>query len=111
MGINKMKLNLGCGHQYMDGWVNVDAPKDELCYDDLKADVYAKIEDLNYEENSVDEILLNAVFEHFPRHVAIVQLRKFYKWLKPDGGKLTILVQASLRSTRHHTVWDTLRRL
>ena len=86
----KMKLHLGCGHNYMEGWVNIDGPKDELCYDDLKADVHARIEDLDY-SSSVDEILMNAVFEHFPRHVAIMQLRKFYKWLKP-GGKLTILV-------------------
>lgn len=87
-----MKLHLGCGHNYMEGWVNVDGPKDELCYDDLKADIYARIEDLDYPDNSVDEILMVAVFEHFPRHVAIMQLRKFYKWLKPNGGKLTILV-------------------
>lgn len=86
-----MKLHLGCGHNYMEGWVNVDGPKDELCYDDLKADIHARIEDLEYPDNSVDEILMNAVFEHFPRHVAIMQLHKFYKWLKP-GGKLTILV-------------------
>ncbi|MDD5680990.1 MAG: methyltransferase domain-containing protein [Candidatus Omnitrophica bacterium] len=87
-----MKLNLGCGRYYMEGWINVDAPKNENCYDDLKADVYARIEDLKYPDNSVDEILMNAVFEHFPRHVAIMQLRAFYKWLKPDGGKLTITV-------------------
>ena len=78
-----MKLHLGCGHNYMKGWVNVDGPKDELCYDDLKADIYYRIEDLDYPDNSVDEILMNAVFEHFPRHIAIMQLRKFYKWLKP----------------------------
>jgi predicted SAM-dependent methyltransferase len=86
-----MKLHLGCGHNYMAGWVNVDGPKEELCYDDLKADIHAQIEDLEYPDNSIDEILMNAVFEHFPRHVAIMQLRKFYKWLKP-GGRLTILV-------------------
>lgn len=86
-----MKLHLGCGHNYLEGWINVDGPKDELCYDDLKADVHSRIEELVYPENSVDEILMNAVFEHFPRHVAIMQLRKFYKWLKPEG-KLTILV-------------------
>lgn len=86
-----MKLHLGCGHNYLEGWVNVDGPKSELCYDDLKADIHANIEDLEYPDNTVDEILMNAVFEHFPRHVAIIQLRKFYKWLKP-GGKLTVLV-------------------
>ena len=86
-----MKLHLGCGHRYLEGWVNVDGPKDELCYDDLRADIHARIEDLEYADSSVDEILTEAVFEHFPRHVAIMQLRKFYKWLKPEG-KLTILV-------------------
>lgn len=75
----------------MEGWINIDGPKNELCYDDLKADVHARIEDLDYPDNSVDEILMNAVFEHFPRHIAIMQLRKFYKWLKPRGN-LTILV-------------------
>lgn len=86
-----MKLHLGCGHNYLEGWVNVDGPKEDLCYDDLKADIHARIEDLEYSENSIDEILMEAVFEHFPRHVAIMQLRKFYNWLKPNGG-MTILV-------------------
>lgn len=91
MGCNDMKLHLGCGHKYLDGWVNVDGPKDDLCYDDLKADVHTKIEELDYPDNTIDEILMEAVFEHFPRHIAIMQLRKFYKWLKPSG-KITILV-------------------
>lgn len=86
-----MRIHLGCGHNYLEGWVNVDGPKDELCYDDLKSDIHARIEDLEYPDNSIDEIYMNAVFEHFPRHVAIIQLRKFYKWLKPSGT-LTILV-------------------
>jgi len=86
-----MKLHLGCGHNYLEGWVNIDGPKTELCYDDLKADIHTRIEDLEYPDNSIDEILMNAVFEHFPRHVAIMQLRKFYKWLKPNG-KLMVLV-------------------
>jgi predicted SAM-dependent methyltransferase len=86
-----MKLHLGCGHRYMEGWVNVDGPRNELCYDDLKADIHARIEELDYPDNSVNEILLEATFEHFPRHIAIIQLRKFYKWLKPNGS-ITILV-------------------
>ncbi len=96
-----MKLNLGCGHDFLEGWINIDGPKADLCYDDLKADIYARIEDLEYPDNSVDEILMNAVFEHFPRHIAIVQLRKFYKWLKP-GGSITILVP---------DFWETIKML
>ncbi|MBE7546025.1 MAG: methyltransferase domain-containing protein [Planctomycetia bacterium] len=86
-----MKLHLGCGHNYIEGWVNIEGPRDELCYNDIKADIHARIEDLDYPDNSVDEILMNAVFEHFPRHIAIMQLRKFYNWLK-EGGKITIVV-------------------
>ncbi len=86
-----LKLNLGCGYNYLKGWVNIDGPKDELCYDDLKADVYANIEDVSYEKKSVNEILMSAVLEHFPRNIAISQLRKCYTWLE-DNGKITILV-------------------
>lgn len=96
-----MKLHLGCGHNYKEGWINVDAPRDELCYEDIKADVFSSVEELDYPDNSVDEILMEAVFEHFPRHVAIMQLRKFLKWLKP-GGKLTILVP---------DFWETVKML
>lgn len=96
-----MKLHLGCGHRYLEGWVNVDGLREDLCYDDLKADFYVNIEDLDYPDNSADEILMEAVFEHFPRHIAIMQLRKFYKWLKP-GGEITIIVP---------DFWGTVRML
>lgn len=86
-----LKLHLGCGHKYLDGWVNVDGPKEDLCYDDLKADVHARIEDLSYPNESVSQILIEAVFEHFPRHMAVLQLRKFYNWLE-DGGTIEIVV-------------------
>ena len=96
-----MKLHLGCGHKYLEGWVNVDGPKEDLLYDDLKADIHSRIEDLEYPDESVDEILMEAAFEHFPRHTAIMQLRKMYLWLKP-GGHLTILVP---------DFWETVKRL
>ena len=80
-----MKLHLGCGMNYLDGWVNIDV------MDNAKVDIHSQIEDLDYPDNSIDEILLMAVFEHFPRHVAIMQLRKFYKWLK-NKGIINVLV-------------------
>lgn len=91
-----MKLNLGCGQRYLDGWVNIDV------LDNIRLDVKSRIEDLNYPDKSVDEIMMIASFEHFPRHVAIMQLRKFYKWLKEGGGKLAVLVP---------DFWGTIRKL
>ena len=80
-----IKLHLGCGNHYLTGWVNIDSNRN------VKADRYKNIEDLDYPDGSVDLIFMTAVFEHFPRHIAIVQLRKFYKWLIPRG-LLQILV-------------------
>ena len=80
-----MRLHLGCGHNYMNGWINVETRTD------VKADIYSRIEDLEYPDNSIDEILMVAVFEHFPRNVAIMQLRKMYKWLI-NKGVLKIIV-------------------
>ena len=47
-----MKLNLGCGKDYIDGWVNVDF------YDDSKCDVTHDLEEFPWpwEDDSVSEI-------------------------------------------------------
>jgi hypothetical protein len=86
-----IKLHLGCGRNYKEGWINIDAPNDEIWDKRIKADKYSRIEDLEYEPASVSEILLEAVFEHFPRHKAIFLLRKFYEWLE-NNGTIMVLV-------------------
>lgn len=88
-----MKLHLGCGQYYIDGWVNVDASPEGA----VKADIHGNIEDLEYPDGSIDEIKMIAVFEHFPRHAAIMQLRKMYKWLA-DGGTVEVLVPDFFRT-------------
>ena len=47
-----MKLNLGCGHDYVDDWVNVDF------YDNSKCDVVHDLEEFPWpwEDNSISEI-------------------------------------------------------
>lgn len=86
-----VKLNLGCGETYLEGWTNIDAPQAEGPHDGFKTDLVADISTLKYPPGTVDEILMNAVFEHFQRHEALRILRNFYNWLK-DGGKVTIVV-------------------
>lgn len=99
---NIIKLHLGCGETYLDGWVNIDAPMAKgMEYSNIKADIYANINDLSYNNETVDEVFLNAVFEHFQRHEALLNLRKFYSWLK-DGGKATIVVP---------DFWKTIKKL
>jgi len=76
-----LKLNLGCGGDYLEGWVNIDA------YHQGRVDERYDITNLPYEENTVDEIKAFHIIEHFPWSVANRNLRNWYRVLKP-GGRL-----------------------
>jgi SAM-dependent methyltransferase len=78
------KLNLGCGYDIRDGWVNLDAsPLSGV-------DVIHDIEDLPlpFDDDSFDEVLAKDVLEHIEY---VDTLRDLYRILKV-GGKLTIQV-------------------
>lgn len=81
-----MKLHLGCGRKYLEGYVNIDFPDSEhTVQKDLTADVYADIHGLVYPHDSIDEIRLHHVFEHFSRPTALALLCRWRNWLKPGG--------------------------
>jgi len=80
-----MKLNLGCGARPLKGYLNIDAPLSYMSDPAIKADKYCNIEDLSFDSETIDGIKMESVFEHFPRHVALFLMRRFYKWLKPNG--------------------------
>ena len=82
---DKIKLHLGCGEKYLEGYINIDFPEEEHSVMRVKADVYKDIRTLQYDENSVDEIRTHHMFEHFPRAEALQLLLQWRKWLKPDG--------------------------
>lgn len=83
-----MKINLGCGTKYMEGWVNADAcdlfkrdvalllPKDKL------AGMFGR--------NSIEEIYMADLLEHFFRFVGIEVLQDCFEALK-SSGKITIV--------------------
>ena len=87
-----LKLHLGCGTIYLEGFVNIDAAPDFIANDDLDfednrttlgnyykhdwgesptsvvADIRAEIEELPYEDGEVDEIVVLHVLEHIPQY-------------------------------------------
>lgn len=87
-----MKLHLGCGQVYLEGYTNIDFPLSEHTVQQKSvADEYADLRELKYKKNSIDEVRLHHVFEHFPRHIAIALLASWQVWLK-RGGKIMIEV-------------------
>ena len=94
-----LRLHLGCGEQYLEGYVNIDYPPSEHNVMDVKADVYANINNIEFPPGSVDEIRLHHVFEHFNRVTALAMLIKWHGWLK-IGGKLHIVTPDIIGSAR-----------
>ncbi|MHB8904501.1 MAG: glycosyltransferase [Melioribacteraceae bacterium] len=85
-----LKLHLGCGEKYIGGYVNIDYPPSEHSVQTkTKVDYYSDITKLSFGDNSVDEIRLHHVFEHFPRPQALALLVKWSMYLK-IGGMLHI---------------------
>jgi GT2 family glycosyltransferase len=84
-----LRLHLGCGEQYLAGYVNIDYPQSEHHVMKIKADFYTDITKLDFPGESVDEIRLHHVFEHFSRVTALALLVRWHQWLKP-GGRLFI---------------------
>ena len=81
-----MKLHLGCGQHYIKGYSNIDFPSSKHTVQSTTvADLYADITKLRYPKNSIDEIRLHHVYEHFTRPTALALLSSWWSWLKPGG--------------------------
>ena len=78
-----MKLNLGCGKDYIDDWVNVDF------YDDSKCDVIHDLEEFPWpwENDSVSEIKIIHTLEHLGADwkVYIKILQEMYRVCEDDA--------------------------
>lgn len=85
-----IKLHLGCGETYLPGYINIDFPPGKhTLQKQPKADLYEDIRQLSYPSESVEEIRLHHLFEHFDRPTALRLLIDWYDWLK-KGGRLAI---------------------
>lgn len=78
--IKHVKLHLGCGKRYIEGWTHVDA----IQYDHI--DFVAPIDNLHFiSSNSVELIYASHVLEHFHRPAVQNVLMEWYRTLKPNG--------------------------
>lgn len=84
-----IKLHLGCGETYLEGYINIDFPQSEHTVMKPVADISQDIRTLKYEPGTIAEIRSHHVFEHFSRAETLAILRQWYGWLMP-GGKLVI---------------------
>jgi len=80
-----LRLHLGCGEQHFPGYVNIDYPPSGHNVMNVKADFFADTTKLDFPTESVDEIRLHHVFEHFSRVTALAMLIRWQRWLKVGG--------------------------
>lgn len=81
-----MRLHLGCGRDYREGWVNVDGNRT------VKLDCLCEFADgLPFATSSVEAMLLDNVLEHVPRPALIPFLEEMHRVGKP-GASIEIFV-------------------
>lgn len=83
--MEKTCLNLGCGNDYREGWINIDNQSQFQGKIDKKADFMT----LKWKNNSVDEILANHIAMYITLEEMPKILKRWYGWLK-KGGELTL---------------------
>ena len=79
-----MKLNLGCGKKYKEGFINIDA------FDSTVADKIMSVLDLEFHSDAVDEIEACQLIEHLGYINSIYALAEWFRVLKPGG---TLLIE------------------
>jgi predicted SAM-dependent methyltransferase len=85
-----MKLNVGCGTDYREGFVNIDG-SNALARVDKIIDISSDSLLAHFEPSSVDFILANDIIEHHFHWEAVRILRQFFALLH-TGGTVEIRV-------------------
>ena len=78
-----MKLNIGCGYNYLTGYINIDSSEDSL------ADRKMEARSLDFEDASVGEIRASQLIEHLGFFKTKYFLAECRRVLEP-GGLLTL---------------------
>lgn len=81
-----IRLNLGCGHIPLEGYLNVDQR------DLPRVDVIAAVHDLPFAPNTVAEISSAHLLEHFPEEMLRRNLLPYWHSLLRPGGRIRAVV-------------------
>jgi hypothetical protein len=81
-----MKLNIGCGNNKLDGYINIDSVgkfNPDLIHDITQT--------LPYDDLSIDEILAASILEHFDKYMRFIV---FFDWVRvlKIGGVVKVKV-------------------
>ena len=82
----KLKLNLGCGHIPLQGYLNVD--RREL----TGVDIVAEVDELPFEHEEIDEIFSAHLLEHFPQEQLRREVLPYWIKLLKKGGRFRAVV-------------------
>lgn len=93
-----MKLNLASGQHYLEGYINID--NKSMYHGHMKVDKEADVFTLQWENDTVDEIILS----HFAMYIGYKEmstlLSRWYGWLK-EGGRI-IIETGNVKSIAKH---------
>jgi hypothetical protein len=101
------RLNLGCGHIALDGYLNVDRRALP------GVDIVAEVDRLPFGEGQLAEIFSAHLLEHFPQEQLRRSLLPYYFGLLRAGGKFAAVVPDAEAMLRHYAAgsypYDDLR--
>jgi len=90
-----VKLNIGCGDHYAEGWINLD-----LHDSGPRPDVVGSILELPFPDGSVDRVYCGHVLEHVPLEQMAAALAEVRRVLSDDG--VLAVVGPDINLTRRH---------
>jgi len=98
-----MKLNLASGQMYLDGYINIDDLS--MYHGNMNVDQQADVFTLEWENNTVEEIILS----HFAMYIGFkemeILLRRWNGWLKNNGR--IIIETGNVKSIAQHILDNT----